>query len=79
MRVQRFATSLLLLIAALAGAGCGVQIVTSPSDTGPDAVSIDGGLIANDASGDAGVDARMPDVFMSDVFALSDAPTGDAF
>ncbi len=79
MRVQRFTTPALLLIAALTGAGCGVQIVTSPTDTGPDAVSIDGGLDANDASGDAGVDARMEDAFMPDVFAPLDAPMDDAF
>ena len=73
---SRFSSRLVLLLAALATAGCGVQIVTSPSDTGPDAVSIDASADATDARADAGVDARTPDAFSldsPDAFAAADA------
>ena len=73
---SRFSSRWVLLLAALATAGCGVQIVTSPSDTGPDALSLDASADATDARADAGVDARMPDVFSPD---SPDAFAEDAF
>ena len=81
---SRFSSLLLVLCGAFVGTGCGVQIVTSPSDTGPDAVSIDATVEA-DARADAGVDARMPDAFtpddafMPDAFVPDDAVLPDAF
>jgi hypothetical protein len=73
---SRFSSRWVLLLAALATAGCGVQIVTSPSDAGPDALSLDASADATDARADAGVDARMPDAFSPD---SPDAFAEDAF